>query len=188
MPAAPPPIRLVPPTVALRDTFLDAARAFQAEGLPWWGDDHVGLAFHDFPAFVAGKLAEADPATDGRLPKTHRWAVLDGAFVGRIAVFHKLDAALRRSGGHIGYDVVPAHRGRGIATAMLRAMLPVAREVGLTEVLLTCDASNAASIRVIERNGGVLHGHGPAGRDGRPKRVHRIRLGTPPPDRGGQGG
>jgi predicted acetyltransferase len=39
---------------------------------------------------------------------------------------------------------------------MLRQALPVAHALGLTEVLLTCDDTNAASIRVIERNGGLL--------------------------------
>ena len=39
---------------------------------------------------------------------------------------------------------------------MLRQALPVARALGVTAVLLTCDDTNAASIRVIERNGGVL--------------------------------
>jgi predicted acetyltransferase len=39
---------------------------------------------------------------------------------------------------------------------MLRQALPVAGALGLTDVLLTCDETNAASIRVIEGNGGVL--------------------------------
>jgi predicted acetyltransferase len=39
---------------------------------------------------------------------------------------------------------------------MLRQALPVAHALGLTAVLLTCDDTNAASIRVIERNGGSL--------------------------------
>jgi predicted acetyltransferase len=39
---------------------------------------------------------------------------------------------------------------------MLRQALPVARGLGLAEVLLTCDDTNVASIRVIERNGGAL--------------------------------
>ena len=56
----------------------------------------------------------------------------------------------------IGYDTVPSFRGRGVATEMLCQALPVARALGLTSVLLTCDDTNAASIRVIERNGGSL--------------------------------
>jgi predicted acetyltransferase len=69
---------------------------------------------------------------------------------------HELNDALRVEGGHIGYDTVPSFRGRGVVTEMLRQALPVARGLGLTAVLLTCDDTNAASIRVIERNGGSL--------------------------------
>jgi predicted acetyltransferase len=39
---------------------------------------------------------------------------------------------------------------------MLRQALRLARELGLTSVLVTCDDTNARSIRVIERNGGTL--------------------------------
>ena len=72
------------------------------------------------------------------------------------AAFVALNNALRVEGGHIGYDTVPSFRCRGVATEMLRQALPVARALGLPSVLLTCDDTNAASIRVIERNGGSL--------------------------------
>ncbi|MCC6624654.1 MAG: GNAT family N-acetyltransferase [Deltaproteobacteria bacterium] len=145
---------------------MRALREFRAEGLPWWLGGDVDLAEHDFAAFVARRLREAVERT---VPKTHRWAVVgdvpgdlvgsasrDLVLVGRIAIHHHLDDALRLSGGHIGYDTVPSWRGRGVATEMLRQALPIARALGLGEVLLTCDETNAASIRVIERNGGVL--------------------------------
>ena len=37
-------------------------------------------------------------------------------------------------------------------------ILPVAREVGLSRVEITCDQDNEPSRRVIEKNGGVLTG------------------------------
>lgn len=146
----------MPPSEDLASAFLPALREFREEGLSWWTSDDAALADRDFPAFVAKKLGEASPSDPSTVPKTHRWAMADGAFVGRIAIHHALTDALRVAGGHIGYDTVPSFRGRGVATAMLRAALPIARSLGLTEVLLTCDATNAASIRVIERNGGAL--------------------------------
>ncbi|TSB21636.1 GNAT family N-acetyltransferase [Streptomyces benahoarensis] len=59
-------------------------------------------------------------------------------------------------GGHIGYDVRPTARRRGHATAMLRAALPRARVLGLDRVLITCDATNTASRKVIEACGGLF--------------------------------
>lgn len=129
---------------------------FRREGLPWWVGGDLETAEQDFAAFVARKLGDAHRSTETLVPRTHLWAVAEGEFVGRISIHHELNDALRLEGGHIGYDTAPSFRGRGVATEMLRQALPVARALGLTEVLLTCDDTNAASIRVIERNGGSL--------------------------------
>lgn len=55
-----------------------------------------------------------------------------------------------------GYQVVPPYRRRGHATAMLAAALPVAAAFEIECLLLTCDADNVASRKVIEANGGLL--------------------------------
>jgi predicted acetyltransferase len=149
-------IQLVSPHVVWRETFLRGLHEFRHEGLPWWIGGDTEIAERDFAAFVAKKLAESKRSKDVLVPKTHLWAVTEGQFVGRVSVHHELNDALRVAGGHIGYDTMPSVRGRGIATEMLRQALPLARDLGLSEVLLTCDDTNMASIRVIEKNGGVL--------------------------------
>ena len=149
-------IQLVPPTEQCRESFLRGLREFRHEGLPWWVGGDLETVEQDFAAFVARKLAASNRRTETSIPTTHLWAVAEGQFVGRISIHHELNDALRVEGGHIGYDTVPSFRGRGVATEMLRQALPVARDLGLTAVLLTCDDTNAASIRVIERNGGSL--------------------------------
>jgi predicted acetyltransferase len=149
-------IALVAPTVSLRESFLRALREFQREGLPWWFGADLDLAEQDFAAFVAKKRGEADGRGGEHAPKTHLWAVADEEVVGRVHIHHALNEALRVVGGHIGYDTVPSFRGRGVAKEMLRLALPVARGLGLSEVLITCDETNVASIRVIESNGGTL--------------------------------
>lgn len=58
--------------------------------------------------------------------------------------------------GHVGYTILPAFAGQGYATAALAAMLAVAREAGLPEITITCDATNHASRRIIEKNCGRL--------------------------------
>jgi predicted acetyltransferase len=149
-------IQLVSPTERYRESFLRGLHEFRTEVLPWWVGGDVATAEHDFAAFVAKKLADANRRTETLVPKTHLWAVAEEQFVGRISLHHELNDALRIEGGHIGYDTVPSFRGRGVAAEMLRQALPVARALGLTAVLLTCDDTNAASIRVIEKNGGTL--------------------------------
>ena len=168
-------VQLVSPTEKLRESFLHALREFQREGLSWWRGGDIDIAERDFAAFVAKKLADARPDTRS-IPKTHLWAVSEGQFVGRISIFHALTDALRLEGGHIGYDTVPSFRGRGVATEMLRLALPVARDLGLTEILLTCNDDNAASIRVIEKNGGALGETRALQPGGAVKRYYWIRL------------
>ena len=170
-------IQLVSPSEKYRESFLRALREFQNEGLPWWVGGALDTAEHDFGAFVAMRLADASRRTATLVPKTHLWAIAEAQFVGRIAIHHELDDALRVKGGHIGYDTVPSFRGRGIATEMLRQALPVARELGLDDVLLTCDETNEASIRVIERNGGKLRETRALAPDRPLKRYYWISLG-----------
>src|SRR6185436_1762070 len=91
------------------------------------------------------------------VPSTFLFAFAGTSIVGRVAIRHSLNSYLERSGGHIGYVVVPEYRRQGYATAILRQSLQIARQkLGLKRVLVTCDDDNVGSIRTIEKNGGVL--------------------------------
>jgi predicted acetyltransferase len=80
----------------------------------------------------------------------------DDVIMGVINIRHRLTPALERMGGHIGYSVAPTYRRRGVARRMLRGALMHCEALGISSVLLTCDASNQGSIRTIESNGGRL--------------------------------
>jgi hypothetical protein len=88
----------------------------------------------------------------GRVHATYWWIVEDGAYLGAITLRHGLNDFLLRAGGHVGYGIRPSARDRGLAAWVL----PEARPLGLSKVLVTCDDSNLASARVIEKSGGVL--------------------------------
>lgn len=94
-----------------------------------------------------------------RLPNRVFW-IWDGEFCGTINLRYVAgtEALPAYVSGHIGYAVVPWKQRRGYATAALGMMLSVAREVGLKRVLVTCDATNDASRKVILANGGVFAG------------------------------
>ena len=79
----------------------------------------------------------------------------DGRMLGEIYVRHRLTPHLEKIGGHIGYKVRPSCRNCGVATAALRLALRKLRTAGLERALVTCNTTNAASARVIEKCGGV---------------------------------
>jgi len=109
--------------------------------------------------YVAALRADAFEETlrpPGWVPCTTWWWIDGDVWMGRIALRHRLTRHLLEAGGHVGYDARPSARRRGHASAMLRAVLPHARALGIEQALLTCDVDNLASRLVIETNGGQL--------------------------------
>ena len=169
-------LSLVKPSAAYRESYLQGMRALRDSGLPWLQELDLDAIAADFETHVQELLARERTRTATLVPETILWAVEGGEFVGKLGLRHELNDALRVMGGHIGYDTVPAFRGRGVATFLLREALPLARGLGLKKVLLTCDDTNLASIRVIEKNGGILEGKKQL-EPGRPeKRYYWIQL------------
>ncbi len=147
--------RLAVPGARCHASFLDALREFHEEGL------HTDLRTDVLADPVAFRRWAGEAVT----PSHREYWWVDGAcFLGRARLNFRLTEELTAFGGHIGYDIRPTARGRGHATALLRAVLGAARGAGIERALLTCAPDNHASRRVIERNGGVCTDVSPAGR------------------------
>lgn len=115
-------------------------------------------ALEDFGLYVASRQDEARgiDLQKGYVPIVTYWLTDESDTIyGTIRYRAELNATLARIGGHIGFDVAPAHRGKGYATAMLRLLLLRITPLPRVKLLLTCDAGNVASQKVIEKNGGV---------------------------------
>ena len=163
VPVLPPPLptcRLVLPSAAWKDGFIDTLRELQAEGL--YQDTDVRAIRDHFDEWLGEweRARHESTVAPGMVPVTSYWLVAeDGAdarVVGRASVRHCLNEALLLWGGHIGYAIRPSERRKGYGTAALRLALAEARQLGLQNVLVTCDSDNVGSRRIIERNGGVL--------------------------------
>ncbi|WP_188903765.1 GNAT family N-acetyltransferase [Deinococcus aerophilus] len=155
--------KLVRPSAQYRSSFVEAVREMQAEGGGGLASSRVWDAQEidaDFEAFLS-HLRRLEPPADlapGWVHSSEYWLVDGETYLGRADLRHALTPRLREYGGHVGYEVRPSARRRGHGTALLRLTLERARELGLREVLVTCDTDNLGSRGIIEANGGVLEG------------------------------
>jgi predicted acetyltransferase len=160
---------LLKPSLAMLPGYVDAlergwspdnvrGRAAAEEQLARIAEDPAGFVESlDDPEARGGPIQQPDGSFMPRLPGYHRW-MWDGEFCGSIGFRWApgTDALPPHVYGHIGYAVPEWKRGRGYATRALGLLLPEARMVGLTAVMLTTDYDNLASQKTITANGGEL--------------------------------
>lgn len=146
-------VRLVEPASVWQDAFLHKAREWAAAG-----ESRYELALRDFDAYLekVERRRRGDDMDPGKVPRLEFWLESEGQILAGVRVRLQLTEALMARGGHIGYDVRPSMRRRGIGTELLRLALLEARARGIARVLITCDEDNLGSRKVIEHNGGVL--------------------------------
>lgn len=94
--------------------------------------------------------------SEGYVPQTIYWLYINDRPVAYGKMRHKLNQKLLEHGGHIGYMVRPSERGKGYGKLFLAELLKAAKQMGIEEILVTCDDTNSRSRKVIERNNGLL--------------------------------
>lgn len=140
--------------MAYAASYLEARRdGYTDTSLPMADQSQIG------PEQLAGHLAAlnqpergarwADTPGDPPVRFAHLWMVTPRDFIGRVSVRYELTDKLLKSGGHIGYEVRPGHRGRGLDHRALQLGMQHLRAHG-SAFLLTCRDDNAGSIRIIE--------------------------------------
>src|SRR5262245_20998325 len=132
--------------VALRrEALVDAPLAFGASPQ----DDFVSS-----PAAVREQLRRA--------PDWALFGALDGGLIGAVGVFRDRRIKAAHQAHVWGMYVVPAHRGRGIADALLQAAIGHARSLGgVAWVHLTVTSAATAARRLYERAGFQVWGTEP---------------------------
>lgn len=161
MTLAPDELRLIWPDMVYAASYLEArTEGYADSSIPM--DDQAQAGLEQLAEHLAGLNAPnrgarwADAPDAPAVPFAHLWMVSDRAFVGRVSVRYALTDKLLRSGGHIGYEIRPAYRSRGLGHRALKLGIEHLEARGISAFLLTCRDDNVGSIRIIEAAGGVL--------------------------------
>ena len=118
-----------------------------------------GMSKAEFDAFCKKNVANANgenlPA--GKVPQTMYLIFDDDVPVG-FGKFRPFlnETCIQNRAGHFAYMVSPEYRGKGYASAYLAFIKEEAKKIGLTQIEGTPLASNIASRRVMEKNGGKV--------------------------------
>ncbi len=80
----------------------------------------------------------------------------ENKIIGMIDLRHELNEYLAKISGHIGYAIRPLERKKGYAKIQLYLCLIKAQELGLEQVMISCDETNVASSKTIEALGGIF--------------------------------
>lgn len=150
-------IKLIRPTKELKEKALDFRQEFFDNGEKVINGSELLDQTENYDDWLASVTANTSAKT-----VNPAWVVTDTFFavdetekiVGIIDLRHTLNDFLRDL-GNSGYSVRPSERRKGIASEMLRQLLTIAVQSGMTELHLSVEKTNEPSIKTITKNGGV---------------------------------
>ena len=152
--------RLILPDATYAQSYADALE--QGLGEAPSTQYEIDWVREDFPDWLRAendmtrRIVLPDGSEVPRVPFTNFWLVAGQDFIGRISIRHHLSPSLELQGGHVGYAIRTSARGKGYGQMILRLALPEIKKLGISKALITCDDTNIASARIIEKAGGKL--------------------------------
>lgn len=136
--------------------FSEMLEEFRAAGEYHVYDGNFAIAWQGYAGFyvLLSRMKSGGYPRPDIVPMDSYFIESRGRILGEVYIRHRLNPFLEQLGGHVGYKVRPSARNRGVATAALRAALKELFSLGVDRALVTCNTTNAASAKVIERCGG----------------------------------
>lgn len=151
-------ICLVRPSLELKDKALAYRREHFQHGEKIINGSELFDKTESYEEWLSCVTLNTDPKT-----VNENWVVTDTFFairksdnriIGMIDLRHTLNEFLKDF-GNCGYSVRPSERKKGYATEMLYQLLQVAKRAEMKELHISVEKENTASIKVIQKNGGV---------------------------------
>lgn len=149
------PLRIIEPHPKYMDTFAAGLKEIKEQKTPY----DISLVCHsiefmekDFEGyfdFLSARKSLKQPK--GRVPSSSLWLMDGERFVGIYDIRHNLNDYLKKTGGHIAYQIIPSARGRGYVKQGLKMVLDWAwKNLRLEAALLSCHQENQASYRAMK--------------------------------------
>ncbi|MDU1413713.1 MAG: GNAT family N-acetyltransferase [Clostridium sp.] len=151
-------LRLVKPSIEMENEYLSYIKEWEESGekIVPYASRRNGNQYKDLLRYWAEEETDIVRKKD-KVPASLYFLVDEkGKIYGALGLRYELNDFLLKIGGHIGYGIRPSERKKGYATKMLSLALPIAKKLGITKVLITCDKSNLGSAGTIKNNGGIL--------------------------------
>ena len=150
-------IRLIKPHMSYISSYRAAILEYRAHGVEDFAYPKVATK-REVAAYFdkVDNFRRGIDVPPGYVPGSSFWLVDGRHYLGSGDVRHYLNDSLRRLGGNIGYSIRPAAWGLGLGTRQLAMLLDEAALLRICRPIVTCFDANIASVRIIEKNGGVL--------------------------------
>jgi predicted acetyltransferase len=149
-------MKLIEPSLQFIESYKSALAEFEQEGISGFWKFFGPVDDAETYLRKIRRYEHKGKLPDDLVPATVYWLVEGDEFIGHVSIRHALNAALEKQGGHIGYAIRPSKQQQGYGSRLLALALPKAKEIGIKKALLTCDKSNVASRKIIEKNAGML--------------------------------
>ncbi|NMM61982.1 GNAT family N-acetyltransferase [Clostridium sp. P21] len=146
---------LVKPNKKYQKSFENYALAYKKINDEFYFDKYK-KALESFQDYLNDlhNYSQGNDLPQGEVATSTFWLIDKKEVVGVVRIRHQeVECA-----GHIGYDISPDYRTRGYGFQILKLALNEAVNIGIDEAILTCNITNIASKKIIEKNNGKLLG------------------------------
>jgi predicted acetyltransferase len=146
---------LIKPDLEYKASYIEALReAIKESSFP----EHYEAQIQDIEQYIVHmeKVAQGEDLTSGEVKRSEFWLIDDKRYIGKIFIRHKPSGRTSLIASHIYYEIRPSERGKGYGVEILKQGLSQAKNLGLSEIIITCSKDNIPSKLIIERNGGIF--------------------------------
>lgn len=146
-------LTLVKPDIKYKKSYIEALQEmFLETKFP----EHLKLEKKDVENYIAHmeSVAREKDLKNGEVARSEFWLIDGDRYIGKIQIRHKPSGRVPEAASHIYYEIRPGDRGKGYGNKLLKLGLMKAKEIGLSELIITSEKNNLPSIKIIEKNGG----------------------------------